>query len=232
MKYIIAFVFLGLVTYAGVFLLFAGIQQNAGNNSLPVSLASVPCQQYVVGMSVNSNVDRQFGKVFTTSTRRRIFDVAYGDPITQHYYVIPAGKIFSPPEQDYMLICVTDEEDVKAMDELRSENLSAAGSGTPLAVSGVLGDMDPPFVEKMSNYFIFHAQLIKDEALVDLVGDPALTMPTYTNGFNHISPYVFYVQRNGGKDFLLIIIGAVVTLVGAGGIVLLALKKHRESTGY
>ncbi|MBD5384128.1 MAG: hypothetical protein HDR72_03905 [Ruminococcaceae bacterium] len=232
MKYIIAFVLLGLVTYAGVFLLYYGIRQSVENNRSPIAMTSVPWQQYVSGMAVSARIDQQFGKRFTATVKRKIFDIEYGEPIVQHYYVIPAGKVFSPTEQYYMLICVTDEEDVRALDGLYSEKLLTVGSETPFECRGVLGAMDPPFVEELSEFFVYKAQLIKDEELVEIFGDPALTMPTHINGYNRICQYVFYVQKSKGGEELPIIIGAALTAAGAGGIALLAVKKHRESTGY
>ncbi len=99
MKYIIAFVLLGLVTYAGVFLLSSGIKQSVENKRSPIMMTSVPWQQYTKGMAVSVKIDRQHGKMrFTNTVRRKVFDIEFGDPIVQHYYVIPAGKVLLPPE--------------------------------------------------------------------------------------------------------------------------------------
>lgn len=233
MKYIIAFVLLGLVTYAGVFLLISGIKQSFENNRSPIMMTSVPRQQYTKGMAVSAQIDRQHGKMgFITTARRKIFNIEYGEPIVQHYYVIPAGKVLSPPEQYYMLICVSNDEDIKALDALYSEKLRPIGSVTPLECRGVLAEMDPPFVERLSELLVYNGQLIKDEELVEILGDPALAMPTYTNGYNHVCQYIFYVQHNNGSEIPLITAGAALTVVGAGCIALLAVKKHRESSGY
>lgn len=234
MKYIIAFVLLGLVAYAGVFLLYYGIRQSVESNRSPIAMTSVPCRQYVEEMSVSAKIDRQFGKIFTATVRRKIFDIEYGEPIVQHYYVIPAGRVFSPTEQYYMLICVTDEEDVKALDGLYSEKLLMVGSETSFECRGVLKKMDPPFVEDMAVYLEYNAHLIRSEELVDLLGDPELiaATATYVNGYNHTCQYVFYVQRSDGSEIMIITTGAVLTVVGAGGIALFAIKKRRESTGY
>lgn len=232
MKYIIAFVLLGLVTYAGVFLLYDGIRQSVENNRPPIAMTSVPWQQYVSGMAVSAKINQQFGKRFTAAASRKIFGIEYGEPIVQHYYVIPAGKVFSPPEQYYMLICVTDEEDVKTLDGLYSEKLLTVGSETPFECRGVLKEMDPPFAEDMSEFLASNSQLIKDKELLDLFGESVLVAATVINGYNHTCQYVFYVQKNKGGEELPITIGAALTVVGAGGIALLAIKKHRESTGY
>lgn len=232
MKYIIAFVLLGLVTYAGVFLLYDGIRQSVKNNRPPIAITNVPWQQYVSGMAVSARIDQQFGKRFTAAASRKIFGIEYGEPIVQHYYVIPAGKVFSPPEQYYMLICVTAEEDVKALDGLYSKKLLKVGSETPFECSGVLGQMDLPLAEDMAEFLSINSQLIKDEKYFDLFGTEALVPATEINGYNHTCQYVFYVQKNKGGEELPIIIGAALTVVGAGGIALFAIKKHRESTGY
>lgn len=232
MKYIIAFVLLGLVTYAGVFLLVSELTRQADITRRSVSLSSVSPQQYVSGMNVNEKLDRQLGKILTAETKRKVFDIEFGEPLVQHYYVIPAGKVLSPPEQYYMLICVTDDEDIKALDALYSEKLRPVGSVTPFECSGVLAEMDPPFVDKIISYLVHNPQLIKDEELMDMIGDTALVTPTLINGYNHVCQYVFYVQNNNGSEIQLIVTGAALTAVGAGGIVLLAIKKHRESTGY
>lgn len=233
MKYIIAFVLLGLVTYAGVFLLISGIKQSFENNRSPIMMTSVPRQQYTNGMAVSAQIDRQLGKMrFTNTVRRKAFDIEFGEPIVQHYYLIPAGKVLSPPEQYYMLICVTDDEDIKALDALYSEKLRPVGSVTPLECRGVLTGMDPPFVEEIISYLVNNPQLIKDEEYMDLIGDASLVTPTLINGYNHVCQYVFYVQHNNGSEIPLIITGAALTVIGAGCIALLAVKKHRESSGY
>ena len=92
--------------------------------------------------------------------------------------------------------------------------------------------MNPPFVEELMIFLMENAQLIKDEELVEILGDPSLVMPTYINGYNHICQYVFYVQNNTGSEGPLIITGAALTVIGAGVIALLAIKKHRENSGY
>lgn len=233
MKYIIAFVLLGLVTYAGVFLLYSGIKQSAANNRNPVMLTSVPQEQYTKGMTVSARIDRQLGKMrFITTARRKIFDIEYGEPIDYHYYVIPAGKVLSPPEQYYMLICVSDEEDVKALDALYSEKLRPIGTAEPIEFRGVLAEMDPPFTDRVIYYLVNNPRLIVDEEYMELIGEDSLVTPTLINGYNHVCQYVFYVQHNDGSEIPLIITGAALTVVGAACIALLALKKHRERSGY
>ena len=93
MKYIIAFVLLGLVAYAGVLLLSSGIKQSVENKRSPIMMTSVPWQQYTKGMAVSVKIDRQHGKMrFTNTVRRKVFDIEFGDPIVQHYLCYPRGN--------------------------------------------------------------------------------------------------------------------------------------------
>lgn len=233
MKYIVTFVLLGLAAYAGVFMLYTGIQQNMKFNDLPVALSSITNDDLVDGMTISAKVDRQFGKMhFTRSVRRNFLGFEFGEPVVQHFYMIPAGKISIPQEQYYMLICVTEEEDIKALDDLYSERLSSTGSGTPLEVGGILAEAPPQYIEDAVNYIIWKPRLIKDPDYLDLLGDDALSAPTHINGYNHLCKYIFYVRHDKGGDALLIIVGAAVTVVSVGLIALTAIKKHRESSGY
>lgn len=234
MKYIVTFVLLGLAAYAGVFMLYTGIQQNMKFNDSSVALSSITDDDLVEGMAMSAKVDRQFGKMrFTRSARRNFLGFEFGEPVVQHFYLIPAGKISIPQEQCYMLICVTDEEDIKALDDLYSESLSSAGSGTPFEVGGILAEAPPQYVEDAVNYIIWKPRLIKDPDYLDLLGDDALSAPTHINGYNHLCKYIFYVRHEkSGGALPVIIVGAAVTVVSVGLIALTAIKKHRESTGY
>ncbi|MCM1166008.1 MAG: hypothetical protein NC299_09195 [Lachnospiraceae bacterium] len=231
MKHIVAFVLLGIVTYAGISFAASGIRIAAESSRTPIALTGVPQNEYIAGMSVGAKLDRQFGKIGRTAVRQEFLGFEFGEPLAQYYYVIPAGKITKPQEQYYMLVCASGDS-AAALDGLFSEELSAVGEGAPLECSGVLVEMNPNDVETFMLFLTNNAQLIKSEELVDLVGDPSLTMPTTTNAYNHICRYVFYVHSSSSGEALPIIIGAALTLVGAGGIALVAVKLHREKTGY
>lgn len=226
MKYIVAYVLFGLVAYAGVSLLFSGIRQAGVSVQKPIPLSSISREGYTSGMAVSAKINQQLGKLrSTTTTRLELFGIEFGEPVVQYYYVIPAGAVTEPSEQRYMLLCVTTDEDVAALDGLYSPELLAAGdsAGEPLECEGVLTKMETSLVDKLIYYLMNNGHLVGWSRYFD-------TTDTYC--YNHISQYTFYVHRNKGGEALPIIIGAALTAVGAGGIVLLAVKKHRESTGY
>ncbi len=233
MKYIVAFVLLGLAAYAGVFILYTGIRDTLSYKRSPVTLSSITYEDFVDGMALSAKVDRQFGTPgFTNTVRRRFFGTEVGEAAVQHFYLIPAGKISKPTEQRYMLICVTDEEDIKAIESLYSERLDLIGSGAAFECTGVLEEAPPEFIKKSVDYILYKPRLIKDPDYLDLLGDDMLSIRVPANGYNAMCKYVFYVQHNDGKHTLLIIIGSAVIVVSGGLIALVAVKKHRENSGY
>lgn len=233
MKYIVAFVLLGLAAYAGVFILYTGIRDTLSYKRSPVTLSSITYEDFVDGMALSAKVDRQFGTPgFTNTVRQKFFGTEVGEAAVQHFYLIPAGKITDPTIQRYMLICVTDEEDIEAIENLYSERLYSVGSGAAFECRGVLKEAPPEFIERCVNYIIWKPRLLKDPEYLDMLGDDSLSAPQQVEGYNAMSKYVFYVQHNDGKHALLIIIGSAVTVVSGGLIALVAVKKHRENSGY
>lgn len=229
MKYIIAFVLLGLITYAGGFILLSGINDSIASVQQPVVMSSISSNGYISGMYVKGEIDQQVGKLgYVKKVPRDIMGIEFGEPLVQQYYVIPTGGIAeTASKQSYMLICVTTDEDVTTLDELivPMPCKSGAASEKPrLEFEGLISAMDAPLEDGLIDYLLANWNLV---GLTDF--DIYAVRDTIKK---RVCPYTIFVRRNTGGELIPVIVGAALTAVGAGGIILLAVKKYREYSGY
>lgn len=228
MKYIIGFVLLGLVTYAGLFFLVTGLNAAAKNTSVPVNFNNTTTPSSFTPGAVEGTITQTVGRLNKgIVTERDFLGVVFGDSITEYFYVIPAGAVVDDlDDQQYMALRVSGEEKTAILDEITFAfpKQPSELSDTPgLEFSGYISEMDDELFAEMQQFLYGHEKL---------VGVDTWDMPNVKYYNNHICRYTLTI-RSGENDYELpIIIGAAVSVIGIGGIVLLIIKKAREKGGY
>lgn len=206
MKRIIAFVFLGLLIYAGVFVIVYGARDIAVNTSTPVPMSGV----FHNGEMVRGTVGRYIGVLDSRKIQDKLLGIPIGEPITQNLYIITTGN---PEKPNYMLLAVSGD-DIADAEKMPGEQFS---------FTGLVVDMDVMTMGDLAAFLVNYPKLIDAENAV------------YTSeiiAHNRITPYVITVCEPGNPDYTSLIIGIAMCAVGLGLAALLALKIFRERSGY
>lgn len=227
MKSVIAFVLLGLLTYAGAVFLFSGISNGMADAGEPLPLKDISPESYHDDLKVDAEIFQTVGEL---STVRRVpnkfFGVEIGEPRLIHYYIIPVGEVQKDlSKQKYMLIGASSEEDLAVLEELTvrlPRPITDAYDKTRLKFVGIMTEMS--YAQRQE------VQLVMADR-TDLIS-VGLRLPNIAYIDNHICPYTLYIRRSSGGSLPAVIAGAAMTIVGVGGIILLLIKKHREKSGY
>lgn len=228
MKYIVGFVLLGLVTYAGLFFLISGLNAMRRDALPPVSFNSFTSPMSFTTGAVEGTITQTVGKLNNDIvTERDFLGIVFGEDIVEYIYVIPAGSVADDlGDQQYMAVRVSGEDKKAILDEITfifPKQPAELSDNPKLEFTGYISEMDDELFSEMQSFLYSHEQL---------VGVDTWEMQNVKYYNNHICRYAVVV-RSGENDYELpIIIGAVVSAVGIGGIVLLIVKKVRESSGY
>lgn len=226
MRFVIAFVLLGLLTYAGAVFLYTGISNGMTDTAEPLPLKDISPERYDDGLKVDAEIYQTVGKL--SSTRKipnKVFGVEIGEPRLIHYYIIPVGEIENDlAEQKYMLLCASSEEDLALLDDLRvGLPRPVTNPSACIKFTGIMAEMDHELRQELQFVLAVRTELITT------IG---LGLPNTAYLDNHICPYTLYIRRTNGGSLPAVIAGAVMIVTGAGGIILLIIKKHREKSGY
>lgn len=220
MKRIIAFVLLGLLVYAGGFVIYYSASELKINSSAPADLNNVHPDNFYNGLVVDGEIYQVMEKINEKTTRPRLFGAPFGKATTQHFYILPLTK-----SDKFMLIAASDENDIQALENmLVREPRQRAVNDPVLNIIGVVEEV--PFLEKnnLIAYLIEHPKLI---------GYNEVYMhPSEAAASNHIVPYIVYIKHPTGADYAPLIIGAAMCVVGIGLAVLLGLRIKSEKEGY
>lgn len=206
MKRIIAFVFLGILIYAGIFVIIYGVREYSVSAYKPVTLDS-PLRD---GLVITDKISGQYGVLGQKTNRNTLFGIPIGKETVTYFYIVSYGD--SPK---FFLIGVTAPEDIEAIEN--------ASPGNEFSFTGVLQSMDLTASTKLRTF-------LKDN--LALAGAPAAVYNTEAIASAHIIDYAVYVRDIKGPDAVPIIVGAVIFLAGGGLAALLIVRIVRERTGY
>lgn len=227
MKSVIAFVLLGLLTYAGAVFLFSGIYNGMTDAGEPLPLKDISPEGYYDGLKVDAEIYQTVGELGTTrKIPNKFFGVEIGEPRVEHYYIIPVGEVQNDlSKQKYMLIGASSKEDLAVLKELTvrlPRPVTNASDKACLKFVGIMTEMS--YAQRQEVQWV-----MSDRTDLITVG---LGLPNIAYIDNHICPYTLYIRRSSGGSLPAIIAGAALTVAGMGGITLLLIKKHREKSGY
>lgn len=228
MKSVIAFVLLGLLTYAGAVFLFSGISNGMTDAKDPLLLKDISPERYDDGLKVDAEIYQTVGELSTIrKVPNKFFGVEIGEPRLMHYYIIPVGEIKNDlAEQKYMLLCASSKEDLALLDNLMvrlPRPITDTSDKAAIKFTGIITEMNYELRQEMQTFLAYKN---------DLITTYGLGAPDSAYADRHIIPYTLYIRRSSGGSLPAIIAGAALTVVGVGGIILLLIKKHREKSGY
>ncbi len=228
MKYIIGFVLLGVVTYAGAFFLITGLNEAFKSASEPSSFNAVTDPSHFTPGAVKGTINQTVGKLNKgVVTERDFFGVTFGKHITEYYYVIPAGDVKADlSDQQYMLLRVSGEEKTALLDKITfafPKQESELSDSPKLEFVGYVSEMDDEAFSEMQTFLQNNEKLI---------GIGTWDMPQNKYFVDHICRYTVIVRPSENDSRPPIIIGTVLSTAGIGGIMLLIIKKVRENSGY
>lgn len=226
MKRIIAFVLLGLLVYAGGFVIYYAAVDLKINNDIPVYLDNIGSDNIHTGLVAEGSVYQVIEEVYTVKYQSRLFGVPIGKEITQHFYALPLGD---SDNYKFMLIAASEQEDVEALERLKTNKPRERGNDDPaLHVYGVMEETPANDAKKLKDLLLYeHPKLIGYDDLAPY------RLESVAN--NHVIPYTFYIKHieNGsGADYIPLYIGIGMCAAGIGLAVLLILRIKDERQGY
>lgn len=226
MRSVIAFVLLGLLTYAGAIFLFSGLSNGMLDTRDPLLLKDISPERYDDGLKVNAEIYQTVGELSTTRRiPNKVFGVEIGEPRFEHYYIIPVGEIENDlAKQKYMLLCASSKEDLALLDELKIRlPLKDTSGRSAIKFTGIITEMNYELRQELQTFLAYKN---------DLITTYGLGAPDAAYADRHIIPYTLYIHRSNDDALPAVIAGAAMTVIGVGGIILLIIKKHREKSGY
>lgn len=221
MKRIIAFVLLGLLIYAGGFVIYYSAAELEINSAAPAYLNNIHPGNFRTGLVVEGEIYQAMDKIYEKTTQPRLFGAPFGKAITQHFYVLPLTD-----SEMYMLIAASDENDIEALEKMIVSAPRERNINDPvLNITGITEEI--PFFEKneMISFLIQHPDLIGYK-------DQLYARPTEIAASNHIVPYIVYIKHPTGSDYVPLIVGIAMCVVGITLVVLLILRIKSEREGY
>lgn len=206
MKRIIAFVFLGILIYAGIFTIIYGVREYNVSVCNPITLENTLRS----GLVITDSISEQYGVLGKKINQNTLFGIPIGKETATYFYIVSYGD--SPK---FFLIGVTDPEDIEAIEN--------ASPGNEFNFTGVLQSMDPVVSVRLREFLADNP---------GLVGHPTAVYSTEAIAAAHVTEYAVYVRDIKGPDAVPIIVGAAMLLVGGGLAALLIVRIVSERTGY
>ncbi len=221
MKRVIAFVFLGLLIYAGGFVIYYSYTDLKINVTVPTDISNITPEGVHTGLVVDGSVYQVLDEIRTETVQPKLFGIPVGKEIEQHYYVLPLGT-----SQMYMLIAVSDERDLEMIERIKTTDPKERDPEAPaLEIVGVAEEIPPLDQTELRSYLMSRLDLIG-------IDDAAFVRPNETLVVNHIVPYTIFVKHPSGADYVPLIVGISMCVVGIGLTVLLIVRIKREKEYY
>lgn len=220
MKRIIAFVLLGLLIYAGGFVIYYAYMDLKTNVSVPTDINNITPAGVHTGLVVDGSVYQVLDEIRTETVQPKLFGIPVGEEIEQHFYVLPLRT-----SQMYMLIAVSDKQDLEIIKKIKTFSPKERDPDAPsLEIIGIAEEISPFDQTELKYYLMAHLNLI------GINND--LVRPMETMVANHIVPYTIYVKHPSGADYVPLIVGIAMCVVGIGLTVLLIVRIKREKEYY
>lgn len=220
MKRIIAYTFLGLLIYAGGFLIYYAAVDLRINTAVAKDLTHLDTGNLRAWTVVEGSVHQVMKEFKTETTQPTLFGFPYGKPIEKHYYLLPMGET-----RIFMLLLASDEHDLEIIEQLKTDmpHERAEGDAT-LEIRGVVEEMSLTMFQDLKYYLMKYN---------DLLGARTGLMPTdEVETSRHIIPYVIQIRHTHGNEHIPLIIGIAMCLVGIGLAVLLTVKIKLDKDSY
>ncbi|MDE7229375.1 MAG: hypothetical protein K2N56_02740 [Oscillospiraceae bacterium] len=220
MKRIIAFVLLGLLIYAGAYIIYYAASEMKIKNAVPIDINNINSGNVHTWTIVEGSIYQVMKEYKTEKTQPKMFGVPYGEPIEKHYYILPLGTSYM-----YIMLEASDEQDLEIIEQMRVVSpREYVSGGITLDVRCVAERMPKKDFDEVKTVFMKDTTLLGERPLVDYISEPDVT--------HHIIPYVLHIRHPQGDEHIPLAIGIAVCVVGVGLTVLLILRIKGEREGY
>ncbi len=227
MKRIIAFVFLGLLIYAGGFVIYYSYTDLKINVTVPTDISNIAPEGVYTGLVVGGSVYQVLDEIYTETVQPKLFGIPVGEEIEQHYYVLPLGT-----SQMYMLIAVSDKRDLEMIERIKTTDPKERDPEAPsLEIIGVTEEIPPVGKPRSLNQVLLRYYLMSRLDLIG-IGNDVFVRPNETLVSGHIVPYTIYVKHPSGADYVPLIVGIAMCVVGIGLAALLIVRIERKKEYY
>lgn len=235
MKRILAFVLLGLLIYAGGFVIFYSCRDLLINSTTPVDLKNVSPSRLSDGMTVKGSIYQVIGRAYPVEAYGEIvggavFTETHGENFLskgtkQYFFALPYES-----SDRFVLLAISDKKDLDTIKQLLTNKPHVYADGAPgLDIYGVVGNMQPAQKSALTQFLIARPEALGIESGTDLYSH-MYTMDLLAN--NRIAPYVIYVKHNRGADIVPLIIGIAMCAAGILLIILLVKRIKDEKESY
>lgn len=208
-------------------MLFFGIHGVRSFNVVPKNFDYVTPDACYEGLVVRGEIYQTVGLLPGAGeyVTPRFLGIPLGKQVARRFYVIPLGLEEDIQNQKYMLICVSDEEDVELLESLKKLRPEPRDpDASALSFRGTMAETDSGRYAAMVQYFKDHHYYLTGIEWGVTYGDTVFQ--------KHVVPYVIYVDNRESADYSPIIIGSVLVVVGAALAVILIFRIKGEREGY
>lgn len=220
MKRIIAFVFLGLLVYAGGFVIYYAAVDLKVNNSVPSRLEEIRPQSLHTGLAAEGSVYQVIDEIYAKKYQSKLLGIPFGKVTIQHYYALPLGA-----SDKFMLIAAYDEQDIEVLNKLKTDKPRERGKDDPvLEVYGIIEETAPLENQKLKEYLLYESP-----ELIGYSHDYPYRLESVAD--NHAVRYTLYIKHPSGADYIPLYIGIGMCAAGIGLAVPLILRIKSERDG-
>ena len=220
MKRIIAYTFLGLLIYAGGYMIYYASVDLRINTAVAKDLDYLDYGNLQTWNVVEGSVYQVINEFKTETTQPTLFGFPYGEPIEQRYYILPVQDT-----RKFLLLLVSDEHDLEIIEQLKTNTPhKRTEDDTVLEIRGVADRMPLTMFTDLKYYLMKYHDLIDPERGLMPISEVEVS--------HHIIPYVIHVRHTYGNEHIPLIIGISMCLIGIGLAVLLTIKIKRDKDSY
>lgn len=215
------------MVYAGGYLLFFGINDALTYNVVPKNFDYLAPSACYDGLVVRGEIYQTVGRLPRSSeyVTPSVLGIPIGKEIVRRFYMIPLGVEEDVQNQLYLLVCVSDEEDVELLESLEKHRPALRDPDAPaMKFRGTMARIDDGKYDAMVNYIMEHHTTLAGIEWGVTYGDMVFR--------KHIVPYAVYVDNRESADYSSIIIGGVLVVVGIALAAVLILRIKGEREGY
>lgn len=224
-KRIIVFVLLAVLIYSGVYITVFGIGEYIKLSGTE-RIFSNRAEELSEGLNITGSVETVTAMLGSEDITRTFLGIKVGGTRRRYYFALPLGYAEDISEQKYCVISVVDPKDVEALNALLKKSPAPLDPNAPrFEFRGLVLGSSLDVQTRLTGHL---REVYTPEIWVSVFGG---ALPYNVN--RYIAPYTIHVKTDVDDNYpMTITIGLIVTLVGAGLFILLAIRTYRKAHLY
>ena len=210
MKFAVLLVTFAIVLYCGAYMFIYSLNYKSKYDTQPVDIGPLTAEKLNSEMSVKTDVETILRKFSTSVENREVLGFEMSEPVTVNYYLLRVESVVGEKPR-YSAFATADEELISAI-ENGAKRLSITGNirKTDMGLRGRILD----------GMTYMESQIIRE----DLGFSTTETVKMYIADY-----YIVSAKPLNSAEYLPpIIIGGILSVVGAGGLLVLIIKKIKH----